>query len=204
MARILLLVDEYIRSLSYIVFNPGKIKGMDHRKIIMYSMITLASIAISKEAVIVGSVFYKVIKWTITWFPSYSFIYAYADYVSFWIILIAFMVEVGICYAYAFILHYTVRLLGGNAALPLSLGVTAYSWVADIVIIATGLLTINLDIASTVVVLLSSIVVALVLKIMLIARLIAVIHNIKLSTSVVAVILVTIMFGIIGLTIIVV
>ncbi len=203
MAKILALMDEYVRSLSYIILSPKKITSLGNSKIIVYSLITLILIASSKETVIIGSIFYKAIKWTITLFPRYSFIYAYADYVSFWIVLIALLIEIGVCYVYALILHYTVRLLGGKSKVIVTLGLTAYAWVVDLVLIVVGLASISIDIPLTITIILASLLISLILKLVLIARSISVVYGLKPSTSILAVILVAILLAIIGLTIII-
>ena len=203
MVKILALMDEYVRSLSYIILNPRKITSLSNRKIIAYSLVTLILITSSKETVIIGSIFYKAIKWTITLFPSYSFIYAYADYVSFWIVLIALLVEVGICCTYALVLHYTVRLLGGKPKAIVSLSLVAYTWVMDLIVIVVGLVSISINIPSTITIILASLLISLILKLSLIARSISVVYELKLSTSILVVLLVAVLLAIVGLTIVI-
>jgi len=199
------IIEDYIYSLIDIPMYPQKIATYRASKVsLFYAIFTVLIISASKETVIVGSVFYKVVKWTITWFPHYTFIFGYVDYVSIWVVLIGTLIELGAFVLLSVITHYTLRLMGGKSTLPATLTIIGYSWIVDVIIVVGGLITIGLDIPSTIVVLLVSYVIVLLIKLGLLVRNLSIIHGLKWTTSLIAILLVSILFLIIGLAVIVV
>lgn len=196
------IVEDYICSLIDIPIYPQKI--MVSKVSLLYAIFTVLIIGASKETVIVGSVFYKVVKWTITWFPHYTFIFGYIDYVSIWIILIGTLIELGAFVLLSLITHYTLRLMGGKSTLLATLTIIGYSWIVDIIVIIGGLIAISLDIPNTVMILLASYVIVLLIKLGLLVRNLSIIHGLKWTTSLIAIVLVSIIFLIIGLAVMVV
>ena len=196
------IIEDYIYSLINIPMYPQKV--VISKVSLLYVTFTVLIISASKGTVIIGSVFYKVVKWTITWFPHYTFIFSYIDYVSIWMVLINTLIELGAFVFLSLITYYTLRLMGGKSTLLATLTIIGYSWVVDVIIIVGGLIAISLDILSTVMILLASYVIVLLIKLGLLVRNLSIIHGLKWTTSLAAIILVSIIFLIIGLAVIVV
>lgn len=203
--RLLRLLVDYVDSLANPIISPlGLLRNRDISISLAYAVVTVVLVSTAKQCVIIGSVFYKAIKWTITWFPQYAFTFGYADYVASWIALIGVVIELGVYLVLAVIIHYTLRLLGGKASLSKTAITVGYTWIADIIVVIGGVIALNLDILSTVTILIASYIVALIMKALLLVRNLSVVHELRWTTTLLAVVLVAILFSIIGLAIIIV
>lgn len=203
--RVLRLLVDYVDSLADPILSPlGVLRNRSTGVGLAYAIITVVLTSTAKQCVIVGSVFYKTIKWAITWFPQYTFIFGYADYVASWIVLIGVLLELGIYLVLAVAMHYTLRLLGGRTLLLKTAVAVGYTWVADTIVVIGGVIALSLDIPSTVTTLIASYVIALIVKALLLVRNLSIIHEVKWTTTLLAVVLVAVLLLIMGLAVIMV
>ncbi len=195
-------IIEYISSLAYIIFDPRRLihdRVVNRVPNVLLGLITTLLFSVAKYQVISGIIMFKTLKMLVTLFPQYSFLTYYANYVNVWGVFLGVLVDLLLLSSFTLLFYSGIRLLGVQHGFTDSLVIISYSWIADVIVVVAGVITLPLDIISSALILLVSLLVSFVSKAYIVLNAYVAVFDTR-WTSVLAVFIITIV--VLGLIII--